>query len=101
LLEGNFGYLCFHPRLVIILLGVGNTLFRSIVPQETSFADIVDAASGLSLDEQQTLFRILGNRIADLRREQLKEDVKQARAEYATGRCEVLSAEEIIDEARP
>ncbi len=66
-----------------------------------TFAKIVDAASGLSLDKQQTLFRILGNRIADLNREQLKEDVKQARAEYVTGQCDVLSAEAIVDEAQP
>ena len=66
----------------------------------SSFADILDAASGLSFDEQQTLLEILQRRIAEYNRQQLKQDVDQARAEYAAGNARAASVEDIINEAK-
>jgi hypothetical protein len=63
------------------------------------FSDVVDAASGLSADEQETLLEILSRRLAERKRAQLVRDVKEARAEFADGRARPASVSEIMDEA--
>ena len=67
----------------------------------TRFAEIVDAADKLSVDEQQALVDLLMRRIADERRKRLVQDVQEARAEFAKGECGPASVEQIIDEVRP
>jgi len=63
------------------------------------FSEVVDAATGLSTDEQETLLEILSRRLAERKRAQLVRDVKEARAEYADGRARPATVAEIMDEA--
>lgn len=66
----------------------------------TTFSDILDAADGLSVDEQVTLLEILQRRIAERNRAELVRDVAEAREEYASGNARPASAKEIVEEAR-
>lgn len=64
----------------------------------TNFSEILDAASSLTADEQQTLLEIIGRRLAERNRAQLVRDVNEARAELADGRARSASVKEIMDE---
>lgn len=64
----------------------------------TNFSDILDAADGLSVDEQIALLEILQRRIAERNRAQLVRDVATARAEFAKGQARPASVKDIIDE---
>jgi len=66
----------------------------------TTFSDVVDAADGLSVDEQETLVEILRRRIAKRNREALVRDVADARAEFQIGRARTSSVSDIMDEVR-
>lgn len=65
-----------------------------------TFSDIVDAADGLSVDEQETLVEILQRRIAKQNREALVRDVADARAEFQSGQCRTSSVSDIMNEVR-
>ena len=62
------------------------------------FQDVLDAASNLSLDEQQTLLSILQRRIAELERVRIAQDVAEARREFQGGSCEAMSLDDLMDE---
>ncbi|HJQ81307.1 MAG TPA: hypothetical protein VJ828_15205 [Lacipirellulaceae bacterium] len=64
-----------------------------------TFSDVVDAASGLSADEQEALLEILGRRLAERRRAQLVREVQEARTEFAAGHAQKASVDEIMNEA--
>jgi hypothetical protein len=66
----------------------------------TTFSEIIDAASALSPDEQQTLLEIIGRRLAERNRAKLIRDVKEAQAEVMEGRARSASVQEIMDEVR-
>ena len=61
-----------------------------------TFADVVDAADHLTLDEQQTLLDLLKRRISEQERKQILQDVEDGRREYARGECRVATPEEIM-----
>ena len=62
-------------------------------------AEKVDAASELTLDEQETLLEVLRRRIAESNRARIVADVAEARAEFAAGQTRTRSVREIMDEA--
>ncbi len=64
----------------------------------TRFSDILDAADGLSVDEQETLLEILQRRIAERNRAELVREVAESRAEFGKGAAKVGSAKDIMDE---
>jgi len=64
------------------------------------FADVLEAADDLSLDEQETLLEILHRRIVERRREGLAREIREARAEFEAGDCRPMTAAELIAEAR-
>lgn len=64
------------------------------------FSDVVDAADGLSLDEQETLIEILRRRIAKRNRESLVRDVAESRAEFQSGATRPSSVSDIMGEVR-
>ena len=66
----------------------------------TTFSDVVDAADGLSVDEQETLVEILRRRIAKRNREALVRDVTDARAEFRSGQARNSTVSDIMDEVR-
>ena len=64
----------------------------------TNFSEILDAADGLSVDDQETLLEILQRRIAERNRARLVRDVAEAHAEFANGQARPASVREIMDE---
>lgn len=63
-----------------------------------SFADVLEAADELPLDDQESLAEILRRRVIERRREQLAHEVQQARKEYQQGRCRPVTTDELMDE---
>jgi hypothetical protein len=49
----------------------------------TTFADILEAAEQLSLEERENLIHILQSRLRDRKRAELIKDVREAREEFA------------------
>jgi hypothetical protein len=64
------------------------------------FADVVDAADGLSTDEQESLLEILRCRIAERNRAQLAGNVAEARGEFVSGAVRAVTVQQIMDEVR-
>lgn len=60
------------------------------------FAEVLDAADQLSLDEQANLVDVLNRRIVERRRDQLAEEIQQARREHAAGQCKPATPEQIF-----
>ena len=62
------------------------------------FAEVVEAADHLSLDEQQELIVILHRRLAQAARQRLAGEIQEARREFAEGRCVRATADELMRE---
>ena len=62
------------------------------------FADIVEAAGQLPVDDQLALVEILRNRLAHQQREAIISDVQTARKEFAESHMTAKKACEIMDE---
>lgn len=69
------------------------------MPAHMMFADVLEAASHLSLPEQESLLQILRHRILERRRDDLAAEVRDARAEFREGKAAPPSVEEIMTEA--
>jgi hypothetical protein len=67
----------------------------------TTYASMLDAADQLSLDEQEQLAATLRRRIAERRRAELVAAVREARAEFARGKCKPASPAAIARMIRP
>ena len=52
----------------------------------TKFAQVLDSADGLSIEEQESLVEVLQHRLAEHRRTELVEAVKSARREFKNSR---------------
>lgn len=70
---------------------------RKIVMQ-TTFAEILETIEALSLEEKETLIDILQHRMAESRRDQLLEDLKNAEEEFEKGLCRPMSVDEFMKE---
>jgi hypothetical protein len=66
--------------------------------KEVSFAEVLEAADNLSLDEQETIIDILYRRMIEHRRKELTQEVKEAQKEFQEGRCRPAAPAEIIKE---
>jgi hypothetical protein len=62
------------------------------------FAEVVEAADHLSLDEQQELIAIVYRRLAQAARQRLAGEIQEARREFAEGRCVPATADELMRE---
>lgn len=65
------------------------------VPMKT-FGQVLESADELPLEEQESLLMILQRRVAEQRRAQLVEAVKEARREFKAGRCRAATADQIV-----
>lgn len=63
-----------------------------------SFAEVLEAADRLSLDEQETLIDILHRRMTDNRRKELAKEIQEAQREFQEGSCRPSTPEEIMKE---
>ena len=64
----------------------------------TSFAEVLEAADELPLDDQESLAEILHRRVIERRREELAREVLQAQQEYERGRCRPATTDELMAE---
>ncbi len=65
---------------------------------KTTFDDILDAAEKLPPEDQETLIYILQNRLRDRHRDERIRDVKEAQKEFAEGKCQPVTPEELMEE---
>ncbi len=65
---------------------------------QTTFAEILEAAEQLSLEDQENLIHILQNRLRDQKRTELIRDVQAAQQEFAQGQCQPMTPEQIMEE---
>ncbi|HSJ57749.1 MAG TPA: hypothetical protein VLC95_11250 [Anaerolineae bacterium] len=63
-----------------------------------SFADVLEAADQLPLDDQEMLADVLHRRVVAQRRRRLVAEVREAQEEYEAGRTREVTPEEIMAE---
>jgi len=66
--------------------------------QSMPFGEVLEAADHLSPDEQEELVDILHRRLAEAGRKRLAAEVKEARQEFAEGRCSPTTPEQLMAE---
>lgn len=66
--------------------------------RETTFGEILEAASELTLDEQESLIGILQNRLRERRRKAVVRDVLEATEEFAEGKCQPVTPSQLMEE---
>ena len=66
--------------------------------QATPFAEVLEAADQLSPDEQKELADILNRRLVEGARHRVAAEIREARKEFAEGRCLPATPEEIMRE---
>jgi hypothetical protein len=60
------------------------------------FGELLEAADQLTLEEQADLVEVLRRRISERRRDELAEEVREARQDYAAGRCVPATPADIL-----
>jgi len=63
-----------------------------------SFAEVLEAADELPLDDQESLAEILHRRVIERRRGELAREALQARQEFEQGNCRPVTADDLISE---
>jgi hypothetical protein len=69
-----------------------------VITRNLQFAEVVEAADHLSLDEQHELIAIVHRRLAQAARQRLASDIQDARREFADGRCVPATADALMRE---
>ena len=62
----------------------------------TKFAQVLDSAANLAVEEQESLVEVLQHRLAEHRRAELAAAVKAARREFKEGRCRPATPAQIV-----
>ena len=62
----------------------------------TKFAQLLDSADGLAIEEQESLVEVLQHRLAEHRRAELVGAVKSARREFKEGRVRPATPAQIV-----
>jgi len=65
-----------------------------------TFADVVEAADSLSVEEQEELVAIVQRRLVEAARERLVRDVDEGREEFEAGQLKAMSVDEIVARAK-
>ena len=63
-----------------------------------TFGEVLEAAGTLAWDDQECLLDTLRRQVAEQRREQIVEDVRAALAEFRAGKCQPMTADELLNE---
>jgi len=61
-----------------------------------TFGQVLESADQLPVDEQESLVTVLQHRVAEKRRAELIEAVKEARLQFKQGECRPASPREIV-----
>ena len=64
----------------------------------SNFVDVVEEASKLTADEQESLIEILRRRIAARNREEIEREIQQARDEHASGKSKTTTVTNLMNE---
>ncbi|MBM4326862.1 MAG: hypothetical protein FJ118_06820 [Deltaproteobacteria bacterium] len=64
--------------------------------ENTEFGEVLDAVGKLSPDEQETLLVIVRHRLAEQRRKRLLQDIQEATEDFAQGRCDPTTVEDLM-----
>jgi hypothetical protein len=62
----------------------------------TKFAQVLESADALAIEEQESLVEVLQHRVAERRRAELVEAVKAARRDHKAGRCRPATPAQIL-----
>ena len=62
------------------------------------FGEILEAADSLPISDQESLRDILTKRIIERRRDELVQDIREARKEYNAGQCKPVTPDELMSE---
>ena len=65
---------------------------------QINFAEILEAAKQLSIEDREDLIRILQNRLREQKRADLVKDVREAEQEFARGKCLPVTPEQLMKE---
>lgn len=65
---------------------------------QTTFAEILERAEELPLEDQENLINILQNRLRDKSRAARVRDVEEAQQEFASGKCQPVTPEQLMEE---
>ncbi len=66
--------------------------------KKINFAEVLDAAGSLPVDEREELVELLQKRTIEERRAELSRDIKNARADYKHRKYAAASAKDIMKE---
>ena len=64
---------------------------------QINFGDILEAAEKLSIKDREDLIEILQNRLREEKRADVIEDVRQSEQEFALGKCESVTPEQLME----
>ena len=62
----------------------------------TKYAQVLDSADALPVEEQESLVEVLQRRLAERRRSELAAAVKAARQQFKAGRCHPATPAQIV-----
>jgi hypothetical protein len=62
------------------------------------FGEVLEAVGRLSLDEQEALVFIVRCRLVEQGRKRSAQDIREAREEFAQGRCSPTTADDLMKE---
>ncbi|NER24488.1 MAG: hypothetical protein F6J96_28060 [Symploca sp. SIO1C2] len=65
---------------------------------KATFAEILESADQLPLEDQENLILILQSRLRDHRRAERVRDVQEAEKEFAEGKCQPATPEQLMKE---
>ncbi|WP_031386781.1 hypothetical protein [Desulfonatronum thiodismutans] len=63
-----------------------------------TFGNILDEVEKLPLEDQDMFREILTKRVIERRRNQLADEIREARAEYNSGECQPVSVDDLMNE---
>ncbi len=66
--------------------------------QTVSFGSILEEVDKLPIEDQDMFREILSKRIMEHRRNQLANEIREARAEYNAGECHPVSVDDLMNE---
>jgi hypothetical protein len=87
-------------RAIVIKYNSDNSVIikrKSMITKPT-FAEILESADQLPLEDQENLIVILQNRLRERRRSQRIRDVEEAQKEFAEGKCQPITIEQLMQE---
>ena len=71
------------------------------MPKALRFGEALESIGTLPLEDQEILKEILHRRIVERRRDELVQDVQQARQEFQAAECQPVTPEELLKEIVP